>query len=190
MTTAFDARGVMQSAAPPMSAAPMGGAAISSAAAARLFGQPADRLTAGATGKPVTASWTYEWHMSKTPARNVVAVLPRSDPTRASEYVLVGAHNDHIGTSPTPIEHDSLRAVNMVTRPQGNNDPACRPTMEQQHRIDSLIARARHIRPAQMDSIFNGADDDGSGTAVLLEIAEKIREREARPLDHLRLARR
>jgi Zn-dependent M28 family amino/carboxypeptidase len=121
--------------------------------------------------------------MSKTPARNVIAVLPGSDPARAAEYVLLGAHNDHVGINTTVFDHDSLRAVNTVTRPQGSNDPVCRPTAEQQHRIDSLIARARSIRPVRRDSIMNGADDDGSGTVVLLEIAEKFaKEKPARSI--------
>ncbi|HEY4659491.1 MAG TPA: M28 family peptidase, partial [Gemmatimonadaceae bacterium] len=144
------------------------------AAAARLFGSPVDRLAIGATGAPVSASWSYEWKMSKTPARNVVAILAGSDPARAGEYVLVGAHNDHVGTSAAAVDHDSLRAVNTITRRQGSNDPVCRPTAEQQRRIDSLIARARSIRPPRRDSIMNGADDDGSGTVVLLEIAERF----------------
>jgi Zn-dependent M28 family amino/carboxypeptidase len=71
----------------------------------------------------------------------------------------------------------------MVTRPQGNNDPSCRPTVEQQHRIDSLITRAHRIRPVLRDSIMNGADDDGSGTVILLEIAEKfVHEKPARSI--------
>jgi hypothetical protein len=122
----------------------------------------------------VTAHWSYDWHLSATPARNVIAVLPGSDPARAAEYVLVGAHNDHMGAYAGVVDHDSLRAVNTVTRRQGNNDPVCRPTAEQQHRIDSLIARARSIRPPRRDSIMNGADDDGSGTVVMLEIAERF----------------
>jgi Zn-dependent M28 family amino/carboxypeptidase len=101
-------------------------------------------------------------------------MLPGSDPARAAEYVLVGAHNDHVGTNPTAVDHDSLRAVNTVTRRQGNNDPVCRPTAAQQKQIDSLIARARSIRPPRRDSIMNGADDDGSGTVVMLEIAERF----------------
>jgi Zn-dependent M28 family amino/carboxypeptidase len=104
----------------------------------------------------------------------VIAILPGSDPARAGEYVLVGAHNDHEGVNAVGIDHDSLRAVNTVTRRQGANDPVCIPTPAQRQRIDSMIARARSIRPPRRDSIMNGADDDGSGTVVMLEIAERF----------------
>ena len=170
----FAGRMGMQPTAAPVTSAALGGATISNAAALQLFGKPADQLAIGATGQAVSANWSYEWRMSKTPARNVIAILPGSDPSRAAEYVLVGAHNDHVGINTTVVEHDSLRAVNFVTRRQGANDPACRPTAAQQQQIDSLIARARAIRPARLDSIMNGADDDGSGTVVLLEIAERF----------------
>jgi hypothetical protein len=167
---AFTLRPGMQPAAIPGP----GAAIISTAAAARIFGKSVAELAVGATGQPVTASWNYAFQMSKTPARNVIAILPGSDPARAGEYVLVGAHNDHVGVNATAVDHDSLRAVNAVTRRQGSNDPVCRPTQAQQKQIDSLIARARSIRPPRRDSIMNGADDDGSGTVVLLEIAEKF----------------
>ncbi len=152
----------------------VGVATISAAVAAQLFGGSVETLTVGAAGAPVSGSWTYAWNPSAALARNVVAILPGSDPTLASEYVLVGAHNDHIGRSPVALDHDSLRAVNTVTRPQGANDGACTPTAEQQRKIDSLITAARRVRPPRRDSIFNGADDDGSGTVVLLEIAEQF----------------
>ena len=174
ITGAFNGRMSMQSAAPTAPAGALAAATITPSAAERLFGKPADQLTVGAVGQPVTASWSYEWHMSKTPARNVIAILPGSDPARAGEYVLISAHNDHNGVNAVAVDHDSLRAFNIVTRPQGANDPLCRPTAAQQHMIDSLIAHARSIRPPRRDSIMNGADDDGSGTAVLLEIAEKF----------------
>lgn len=172
VAAAWTTRGAMQPA--PDAPSAIGGATISKAAAATLFGKAADQLTVGDVGQPVTAHWSYDWHLSPTPARNVVAVLPGSDPSRAAEYVLVSAHNDHMGAYVGVVDHDSLRAVNTVTRRQGANDPVCRPTVAQQHAIDSLIARARSIRPARRDTVMNGADDDGSGTMVLLEIAEQF----------------
>lgn len=154
--------------------ATVAGAQISAAAASTIFGKPVAQLKVGDNGQAVTATWDYAWRLSASPARNVVAVLPGSDPARAGEYVLVGAHNDHVGTNSNPVDHDSLRAVNTVTRRQGANDPSCIPTADQQRRIDSMIKYARSIRPPRMDSIMNGADDDGSGTVVMLEIAEKF----------------
>ena len=170
---AFAARMIMQP-SPSTSAQGIGGAVVSAAVTSRLFGKPASELTIGATGQPLSANWNYAWRKSAIPGRNVIAVLPGSDPARAGEYVLVGAHNDHVGVNPVVVEHDSVRAVNTVTRRQGANDPACRPTATQQRTIDSLIARARSIRPARRDSIMNGADDDGSGTVVMLAIAERF----------------
>ncbi len=167
---AFTRRALMQ----PDLTSTMTGAAISREVAGSLFGGSLADVAVGSAGAPVTEHWSYDWHMSATPARNVIAILPGSDPTRAAEFVLVGAHNDHVGTNAAGVDHDSLRAFNTVTRPQGANDPLCRPTAVQQHRIDSLIARARRIRPAFRDSIMNGADDDGSGTVLLLEIAERF----------------
>jgi len=158
-------------------------ATIAPATASRLFGKSVEALRVGDVGEPVSASWSYEWRMTPTPARNVVAILPGSDPARAGEYVLVGAHNDHVGVNTAALDHDSLRAVNTITRRQGANDPACRPTVAQQQQIDSIITRARSIRPPRRDSIMNGADDDGSGTVVLLEIAEQFaREKPARSI--------
>ncbi len=179
-SAAFNSRTGMQ-AAP--SAATVAGAAISRAAAERIFGGSLSTLAVGAVGQTVSAAWRQTFTPSAVPARNVVAILPGSDPSRAGEYVLVGAHNDHVGTNPAGVDHDSLRAVNVVTRRQGANDPACRPTAGQQRRIDSLVTAARRIRAPRRDSIMNGADDDGSGTVVMLEIAERLAsERPARSI--------
>jgi hypothetical protein len=167
-------RPTMKPATIPGASSNVAGATISRAVAERIFGRGVEGLAVGTAGAAIDLDYTYDWSPSTSPARNVVAVLPGSDPRLASEYVLVGAHSDHVGTTGQPVDHDSLRAVNTVTRRQGANDPACQPTPDQQRRIDSLIARARRIRPARMDSVFNGADDDGSGTVVLLEIAERF----------------
>ena len=160
--------------AQPLNANAPGAATISRAAAEKIFGKKASDLRVGDVGAPITADFRHQWRMSAHPARNVIAVLPGSDPTLASEYVLVGAHNDHVGVNPVVVDHDSVRAYNMVVRRQGANDPVCTPTAEQQRKIDSLIARARSIRAPRRDSIMNGADDDGSGTVVMLELAEKF----------------
>jgi Zn-dependent M28 family amino/carboxypeptidase len=158
-------------------------AVITAAAANRLFGKAPGALSVGEQGRPMTGMWNDAWRKGTVPARNVIAILPGSDPARADEYVLVGAHNDHTGISATAVDHDSLRAVNTVTRRQGANDPACIPTADQQRRIDSMIAHARSIRPPRRDSISNGADDDGSGSMVMLEIAERFaREKPARSI--------
>ena len=158
-------------------------AAISTGAAQKIFGTPVEQLAVGAAGQPITASWSSDYAISPTPARNVIAVLPGSDPVRSRQFVLVGAHNDHVGTAATAVDHDSLRAFNKIMRPQGANDRPGAPTTQQQRRIDSLIAHARSIRPPRRDSINNGADDDGSGTAILLEIAQKFAaERPARSI--------
>lgn len=180
VNSAFNSRGVMQ-VTPSVRA--LGTAAITPAVAERLFGRPLNQIAVGATGQPVTGAWTYTWRLSDTPARNVIAILPGSNPRLRGEYVLVGAHNDHMGVNATSVDHDSLRAVNTVTRRQGANDPVCRPTARQQHEIDSLIARARSIRPPRRDSIMNGADDDGSGTVIMLEVAEHFaKEKPARSI--------
>lgn len=153
-------------------------ASITPAVAAALFDKPLDQLAIGSTGKSVTGAWTYEYTAPEYPARNVIGVLPGSDPVLHHQYVLIGAHNDHVGMVRGNLmpEHDSLRAFNKVMRPQGAND---RVSMEsvtpaQWKRINDLIAAARKVRPARADSVNNGADDDGSGTVVLLEIAERM----------------
>ena len=48
------------------------------------------------------------------------------------------------------------------------------------------------MHPPRLDSIYNGADDDGSGTVAVLEIAEAFANAadEAQAVDSLRLARR
>ena len=155
-------------------------ATISMAAAAALFGAPLAQVAVGTTGKGVRGKWASGWTMAKYPGRNVIAMLPGSDPVLKDEYVLIGAHNDHNGmVTGVPPEHDSLRAFNRVLRPQGANDRAGPPTPEQWAQVNALIAQARAVRPARPDTVHNGADDDGSGTMVLLEIAERFASEKA-----------
>lgn len=69
---------------------------------------------------------------------NVVGYLPGSDPGRKSEYVVVGAHYDHLG-------HGGSNSLQ---------------------------------RKGDSDSIHNGADDNASGTSVILELAASLREKQ------------
>ena len=75
---------------------------------------------------------------------NVVASVDGHDPARASEYVALGAHLDHIGR---------LRSSGASARPG-------RPTPVNRAGADD-----------EADVINNGADDDGSGVVALMEIA-------------------
>ncbi|MBA3342678.1 MAG: M20/M25/M40 family metallo-hydrolase [Gemmatimonadaceae bacterium] len=118
-------------------------------------------------------------------ARNVVAVIRGSDPVLRNEYVAIGAHNDHVGIRRPAIDHDSLKALNKELTRLGapfwdRSIPASRRAAaraEVRLNIDSL----RRIRPARLDSINNGADDDGSGTVAVLEIAEAIAASPVKP---------
>lgn len=65
-------------------------------------------------------------------ARNVVAALPGTDPALRGEYVVVGAHFDHLGMGG-----------------EGSLDPDAR-------------------------AVHNGADDNASGTAGMLDIARRL----------------
>ena len=67
--------------------------------------------------------------------RNVMGVIPGSDPVLKDTYVLVTAHYDHLGVKP----------------------------------------------PGEGDRIFNGANDDGSGTVSVIEIANALATLKHRP---------
>jgi hypothetical protein len=115
------------------------------------------------------------------PARNVVALLPGSDPALRGQMVAVGAHNDHIGIAAVAEDHDSLRAWNRVMRPLGAENSPGRPTAEEAARIGTLLDSLRRANRPRRDSIFNGADDDGSGSVGVLEIAEALARSPERP---------
>jgi hypothetical protein len=154
---------------------------VTTAAAAQLIGGPLESAQVGATGRTVEAHLIF--HSEPAPARNVVAIVPGNDPQLRGEYVAIGAHNDHIGFNTNPVDHDSLRIWNHVVRPEGADDRGRQATPAQQALVDSLLGawRAAHPGSARQDSIDNGADDDGSGTVSVLEIAQKIASLAVRP---------
>ncbi len=161
------------------SSVPGAGASITPAVVERIFGKPIAELRAGDMGKPVSGFFDYAVTLPQYPARNVIGIRRGSDPVLRDEYVVIAAHNDHVGMVPrAPLlgfpDHDSVRAFRRVMQPQGANDRVALDavTPEEWARINALIAGARKIRPPRPDSVNNGADDDGSGTVVLMEIAE------------------
>jgi hypothetical protein len=76
--------------------------------------------------------------------QNVVGIVEGSDPQLKSTYVAFGAHYDHVGYSEAPLSPDG-------TRPPPPSGLAGGPSD---------------------DIIWNGADDDGSGTVALMALAE------------------
>jgi hypothetical protein len=146
---------------------------VSREAAQRLLGGSVDRALPGTPGRaPVTIVAGHERVPTDAPARNVVAMVRGSDPALRGKYVALGAHSDHDGIRPPAQDHDSLRAFNTVVRPNGAEDAEKEPTPAQMDTVRALIDSLRALRPARADSIMNGADDDGTGSMAMLELAE------------------
>jgi hypothetical protein len=160
---------------------------ITEGAADKLLGGSPARMTPGTTGRTVQGNLRYI--TTDAPTRNVVAILPGSDPALRGEYVAIGAHSDHIGIRAAgPVDHDSLHLFNQQRYFITDNPSGERLTPEQQAdqrarvaaiRIDLDSVRA--LRAPRPDSINNGADDDGSGTVTVLEVAEAFARGAVKP---------
>jgi hypothetical protein len=83
---------------------------------------------------PVEVSATVDVIYQKARTQNVVALLSGSDPVLNQEYIVIGAHYDHLGMGGP-----------------GSNSRA----------LDTV-------------AVHNGADDNASGVAGLLEVAEEL----------------
>jgi hypothetical protein len=153
------------------------GLLISNAAAAKVLGAPINTAKPGARGRDVTLNVRFAETPVESPARNVIAIVRGSDPALRGEYVAIGAHSDHIANTTRAVDHDSLVAYNTVFRPNGGDQRVASnapPTAEQLARMRNILDSLRKINPPRRDSINNGADDDGSGSVALLEIAESL----------------
>jgi hypothetical protein len=151
-------------------------------AAQRLLGVSSlEGIAVGHEGRVVNGSVSFVDSEPRYPSRNVIGILPGSDPALSGQLVAVGAHNDHIGMG-RRFDHDSVLAFNQVVRRQGAQDTVRVPTAVEAARItrlrDSLVTAHGGARP---DSVNNGADDDGSGTVAMLEIAEAFASSTQRP---------
>jgi hypothetical protein len=135
--------------------------------------------TSIATASPLSTGRTLRGRVvlleEDAPARNVVAVLPGTDPSLRSEYVAIGAHSDHIGVSTRPLDHDSVRAFNAIVEQLTAGNGGTAPDANQLAGIRVNMDSIRRAAPAaRLDSINNGADDDASGSMGILEIAESF----------------
>ncbi|MES1259633.1 MAG: hypothetical protein ABUL71_03490, partial [Gemmatimonadota bacterium] len=152
---------------------------VTSVVMSAILGAPLASVASGTVGKAVTA----ELRISEVarPGRNVVAILPGSDPKLKGQYVAIGAHNDHVGFAGfgqcgRTAASDSQHVWNAFGRPagaEGGRNIQQNPiTPEEWTTINAKIAELRKTIPERADSICNGADDDGSGSVSVLEIAE------------------
>jgi len=138
--------------------------------------------TVGAAGKPVSANISVLTTEVTTPARNVVAILPGSDPKLKGQYVAIGAHNDHIGLEEgPPADFDSVWAYNHIVRPAGAESGNPKPTPEQLASVKTTLDSLRKVNKPRLDSINNGADDDGSGSVSVLGIAGALASSKVKP---------
>jgi Zn-dependent M28 family amino/carboxypeptidase len=103
------------------------------------------------SGKPasaeldaVTVAGQIHLQRNTKPAKNVMAMLPGRGPN-ASEFVVVGAHYDHLGRG------------GMMG-----------------HAIPGATTRSTTAPASGPAPIFNGADDNASGVTAMLAIAEKL----------------
>ncbi|HEX6598362.1 MAG TPA: M28 family peptidase [Gemmatimonadaceae bacterium] len=160
---------------------------VTEGAATKLLGGSSDQLTVGAAGRTVQGNLRYI--TTDAPTRNVVAILPGSDPALRGEYVAIGAHSDHVGIRAAgPVDHDSLHLYNQQRYFITDNPSGARLTPEQQADQRARLAAirvnldsVRALRAPRPDSINNGADDDGSGTVTVLEVAEAFAKGSVKP---------
>jgi hypothetical protein len=150
-------------------------------AATIILGADPSTLAPGASGGALRGRFDIARTPVPYPARNVVAILRGSDPALRGQYVALTAHSDHVGYDHFPVDHDSIRAYNRVVRPMGADSPLRPPTAEEWGRIRTILDSLRRVNRPRLDSSRNGADDDGSGTVSILEIAEAMSRGGARP---------
>ncbi len=156
--------------------------------ASRILGADLASVQPGAAGKYLRFS-SIAFNRTTAPARNVIGIIPGTDAALRGEYVAIGAHNDHLGVRfAGPLDHDSLRTFNTMAQRivearthQTPGSPGSGLTAAERASIHINVDSLHRIRPARMDSIYNGADDDGSGSVGTLEIAEAFAKSDIKP---------
>ena len=155
--------------------------------AERLLGGDVSTMAVGKPGIQVVGNLIYD--ETPAPTRNVVALLPGTDAKLKGQYVAIGAHSDHIGVRTTgAVDHDSLHVINAQRFAATDNPTGASLTPDQRQAMNAKLAglhvnvdSLHKVRPARRDSINNGADDDGSGTVTVLEVAEAFAKGRVKP---------
>ncbi len=100
-------------------------------------------------GVSITFDVDHEYSVIRTQVtQNVVAIVKGSDPQLSATYVAFGAHYDHVGFAESELTADGRRPT-----PPG-----------------------RVTAGAAEDRVWNGADDDGSGTVALMALARAFQQ--------------
>ena len=102
--------------------------------------------------------------------RNVVGIIPGTDPRLRDSYVMFGAHYDHVGFQQTAPgagrgAAPAQPAATPAATPPAPAAPAPPPS------AGGCVGQSRNT-PTPGDTISNGADDDGSGTVAIMAIAK------------------
>jgi hypothetical protein len=159
------------------------GLLITQRAATQMLGAPFNSMQTGSPGTTISGMVRMLDTPTPQPARNVVAIYPGSDPAVAGEYVAIGGHNDHLGIDDHASDHDSARTALIERwRIRGLDPEGPLPTPTQISTMHINVDSLHRLRRPRRDSVFNGADDDGSGSVSVLEIAQEF----VRATDHPR----
>ena len=158
---------------------------ITAPVARAVFGAEPATLAPGTAGRSFSGNAAFTENPIAQPGYNVVGILRGSDATLKNEYVVIGAHNDHVGIEQQqPAAHDSTYVVNHLFREQGAESPDAKLTRADADKVNALLAEIRkktNGASARIDSVYNGADDDGSGSMSVLELAEFFAAERAKP---------
>ena len=154
----------------------------------RLIGGAPATVRPGTVGRRLRFS-SLAFTRQPVAARNVVAIIPGSDPALRGQYIAIGAHPDHLGVRAAGgLDHDSLRAFNTMAQRiveartgQTPGNPGSGLTPAERASIRVNVDSLRRVRPARLDSTYNGADDDGSGSMAVLEVAESFAKSGTKP---------
>lgn len=153
---------------------------VTNAMAEAMMGGSLASMAPGTAGRMIGGGMGFD--TTRVNARNVIAIVPGSDPALRGQYVAIGAHNDHVGMTAAHADHDSLKAFNMVALPQGADSTPREMTparVAEYNRIVDSLRRVNNTR--KVDSVYNGADDDASGSMTVLEIAEAFHKAAVKP---------